>query len=347
MTVPDARARLPRPVELLHDAGFKERVHHHRLFRRLLRLAASDRRARPVAATTCDRLHHRLCAHALLQTPELGFQHHYFFSRKLALCAPTRALVATAGGFGTCDELFEVLTLMQTGKIEHPETMPVVLMPGSYWKVRGCHARAGRPPVCVGSRQGGAWAPGCLTECQPVLSHVVEALIVNACFRRIPLPSTASPHVRLFACPFRCLQKAVDWDYFVETGVIAAKDLELLYFTDDADDAFHHITRKLLHWEAKAAAAAAEAAEAAKHLALSAAAAAHEAALLAHRTSARAAATLSAKVPSGGPYIEGALVESTPVPAGVGAASPAFTVASDALLSPSSEAEPTGVISPA
>ena len=53
-------------------------------------------------------------------TEELAFQHHYFFSRKHNLVYPSRALVATPGGFGTADELFEVLTLLQSGKSEFP-----------------------------------------------------------------------------------------------------------------------------------------------------------------------------------------------------------------------------------
>lgn len=67
-------------------------------------------------------------------TPELGFLHHYFFTRKVTLSYLARALVVLAGGFGTLDELFELLTLLQTGKIDHADSLPVVLFPGSYWR---------------------------------------------------------------------------------------------------------------------------------------------------------------------------------------------------------------------
>jgi uncharacterized protein (TIGR00730 family) len=67
-------------------------------------------------------------------TPEASLLHHYFFTRKLALVQSSRALVVTAGGWGSLDELFEVLTLLQTGKVEHAEHYPVVLYPGSYWR---------------------------------------------------------------------------------------------------------------------------------------------------------------------------------------------------------------------
>jgi uncharacterized protein (TIGR00730 family) len=65
-------------------------------------------------------------------TRELAFEFHYFFMRKLWFVHLARALVAFPGGFGTLDELTEILTLMQTRKIERP--IPVVLYGSSYWK---------------------------------------------------------------------------------------------------------------------------------------------------------------------------------------------------------------------
>ncbi len=65
-------------------------------------------------------------------TPELSLEFHYFFMRKLWFTHLARALVVFPGGFGTLDELTEVLTLTQTGKIERP--IPVVLYGSSYWK---------------------------------------------------------------------------------------------------------------------------------------------------------------------------------------------------------------------
>lgn len=53
---------------------------------------------------------------------------------ELALVQSSRALIVSAGGWGSLDELFEVLTLLQTGKVEHAEDYPVVLFPASYWK---------------------------------------------------------------------------------------------------------------------------------------------------------------------------------------------------------------------
>ena len=65
-------------------------------------------------------------------TPELTFEFHYFFMRKLWFAHLARALVVFPGGFGTIDELSEILTLMQTRKIDRH--IPVVLYGSSYWK---------------------------------------------------------------------------------------------------------------------------------------------------------------------------------------------------------------------
>lgn len=56
---------------------------------------------------------------------------HYFFVRKVLLFKYSYAFVALPGGFGTMDELFEALTLVQTGKIDG---FPIVLMGTSYWR---------------------------------------------------------------------------------------------------------------------------------------------------------------------------------------------------------------------
>jgi uncharacterized protein (TIGR00730 family) len=93
-------------------------------------------------------------------TPELTFQFHYFAIRKLHLAMRARALVVFPGGFGTLDELFEILTLRQTGRMG---TVPVVLVDEAFW--RGL----------------------------------------------------------------------VNWQLLVETGVVEAKDLELLRFAEDAE----------------------------------------------------------------------------------------------------------------
>jgi uncharacterized protein (TIGR00730 family) len=64
-------------------------------------------------------------------TPELCFRFHYFALRKMHLLLRAKALVAFPGGFGTLDELFEVLTLVQTRKIK---PVPIVLVGKEYWR---------------------------------------------------------------------------------------------------------------------------------------------------------------------------------------------------------------------
>jgi uncharacterized protein (TIGR00730 family) len=64
-------------------------------------------------------------------TPELSFQFHYFAIRKMHFLMRAKALVAFPGGLGTLDELFETLTLIQTGKIR---PIPVLLFGKDFWE---------------------------------------------------------------------------------------------------------------------------------------------------------------------------------------------------------------------
>lgn len=64
-------------------------------------------------------------------SPNLSFKFHYFALRKMHFMMRAKALVAFPGGFGTLDELFEVITLVQTGKAE---PVPIILFGSDYWK---------------------------------------------------------------------------------------------------------------------------------------------------------------------------------------------------------------------
>lgn len=64
-------------------------------------------------------------------TRELSFHFHYFFMRKFWFAYLAKAVIVFPGGFGTLDELFEILTLLQTGKIR--KHLPVVLFGTKYW----------------------------------------------------------------------------------------------------------------------------------------------------------------------------------------------------------------------
>lgn len=64
-------------------------------------------------------------------TPELCFKFHYFALRKMHFMMRAKALVAFPGGFGTMDELFEVLTLVQTTKVK---AVPIILFDSQFWK---------------------------------------------------------------------------------------------------------------------------------------------------------------------------------------------------------------------
>jgi len=63
-------------------------------------------------------------------SPELCFNFHYFAIRKMHLMLRAKALVIFPGGFGTLDELFEALTLVQTGKMER---IPIIVFGRDYW----------------------------------------------------------------------------------------------------------------------------------------------------------------------------------------------------------------------
>jgi uncharacterized protein (TIGR00730 family) len=101
-------------------------------------------------------------------TPDLCFLFHYFAIRKLHFLNRAKALVVYPGGFGTFDELFETLTLIQTHKTDE---IPVVLIGKKYW------------------------------------------------------------------------QKAIDFEFLKDEGVIDPQDLDIFYFADNADEAWEYILR--------------------------------------------------------------------------------------------------------
>ena len=105
-------------------------------------------------------------------THHLGFDFHYFFMRKFWFVYLAKAVIVFPGGFGTLDELFELLTLEQTGKLTKP--IKIVLYGARYWR------------------------------------------------------------------------DIVNFDALADYGTISRDDLDLLYFTDDVDDAFAHITAELV-----------------------------------------------------------------------------------------------------
>ncbi len=95
-------------------------------------MEAANRGARDAGAPTIGfniRLPHEQAPNPYT-TPELTFRFHYFSMRKMHLAMRAKALVVFPGGFGTLDELFELLTLVQTGKAP---VIPVVLFDRDYW----------------------------------------------------------------------------------------------------------------------------------------------------------------------------------------------------------------------
>jgi uncharacterized protein (TIGR00730 family) len=65
-------------------------------------------------------------------TRKLAFEFHYFFTRKFWFLYLAKAMIIMPGGFGTLDELFEGLTLIQTGKME--KKMPIILYGKEFWE---------------------------------------------------------------------------------------------------------------------------------------------------------------------------------------------------------------------
>jgi hypothetical protein len=66
------------------------------------------------------------------QSKELAFEFHYFFIRKFWFFYPAKAIIVFPGGFGTLDEFFELLTLVQTNKSK--KYMPLILYGSNYWE---------------------------------------------------------------------------------------------------------------------------------------------------------------------------------------------------------------------
>ena len=67
----------------------------------------------------------------LYGTPDLSFNFHYFAIRKMHFLMRARAIAVFPGGFGTLDELFEVLTLVQTGRMRR---LPILLFGEAFWQ---------------------------------------------------------------------------------------------------------------------------------------------------------------------------------------------------------------------
>jgi uncharacterized protein (TIGR00730 family) len=101
-------------------------------------------------------------------TPELSFQFHYFALRKMHFLLRARAVAVFPGGYGTFDELFELLTLVQTGKVR---PLPILLFGRDYW------------------------------------------------------------------------DRVVNFDAMVEEGVISPHDLDLIHWSEEADEAWDFVTR--------------------------------------------------------------------------------------------------------
>ncbi len=96
-------------------------------------------------------------------TPGLAFNFRYFALRKLHFLLRARALVAFPGGYGTLDEIFETLMLVQTGKLK---SLPIVLVGEAYWRrafdaqflaSQGMIGAADAALFCYAEQAAGAW----------------------------------------------------------------------------------------------------------------------------------------------------------------------------------------------
>ncbi len=150
-TNPDRRRRVAIARRILAKCHYYEearklgallsKIHHPRTCRNLVVITgggpgimeAANRGAQEIGAKTMGMnivLPHEQAPNPYI-TPELCFQFHYFSIRKMHFLMRAQALVAFPGGFGTLDELFETLTLIQTKKIK---PLPVLLFGREFWK---------------------------------------------------------------------------------------------------------------------------------------------------------------------------------------------------------------------
>ena len=122
----------------------------------------------------------------LNQWVDMGINFRYFFARKTMFVKYSQGFIALPGGFGTLDELFEALTLVQTGKMT---SFPIVLLGTEYWG--GLMGLAARHRA--GRRQGLRRRPGLITVTDDIDEAV--ALMVKARAGRAPSAIRRSPRV--------------------------------------------------------------------------------------------------------------------------------------------------------
>jgi uncharacterized protein (TIGR00730 family) len=124
------------PKRVFHDARKDADFGWHAPLRRLLGRRAFDHGSRQSRRGGCGRraiglnivLPHEQAPNPM--SPRLSFQFHYFALRKMHFLLRARAVAVFPGGFGTFDEFFELLTLIQTGKMK---PMPILLFGADFW----------------------------------------------------------------------------------------------------------------------------------------------------------------------------------------------------------------------